>query len=341
MALPIVPILIGLGTAAGAFGVKKGIDAKNDLDTANNLNQKANDTYDSAKEQLELKRSDAQNALATLGNTKINIYKNVVIPFVKEFEKIKKIDFKELSIGNETISSPDKVELNKMCKTSLEIEELVYSGIGALGAGGLAGFAAYGSVGFLATASTGTAISTLSGAAATNATLAWLGGGSLAAGGMGMAGGTAVLGGIVAGPVLAVGGMMFASKAEAAKIDAYSNKLKAELAAEEMKTAITVTNAIESQLLDMNSLLIKLNQIASPLLLPFTNLVQRNKDYSTYTDFEQKGVFVTVSTIQMIKMLLDTPILTEQGLPTQQSKDIIDVSSELCNETAKAVLSIK
>lgn len=45
-------------------------------------------------------------------------------------------------------------------------------------------------------ASTGTAISTLSGAAATKATLAWFGGGSLAAGGFGVAGGGIVLAGI-------------------------------------------------------------------------------------------------------------------------------------------------
>ena len=45
----------------------------------------------------------------------------------------------------------------------------------------------------LGTASTGTAISTLSGAAATKATLAWLGGGALAAGGWGVAGGVGVI----------------------------------------------------------------------------------------------------------------------------------------------------
>ena len=49
------------------------------------------------------------------------------------------------------------------------------------------------------TASTGTAISALSGAAATNAALAWLGGGALAAGGGGMAAGHALL--ALAGPV--------------------------------------------------------------------------------------------------------------------------------------------
>jgi hypothetical protein len=48
-------------------------------------------------------------------------------------------------------------------------------------------------------ASTGTAISTLSGAAAKNAALAWLGGGALAAGGGGMAAGHALL--ALAGPI--------------------------------------------------------------------------------------------------------------------------------------------
>lgn len=54
-------------------------------------------------------------------------------------------------------------------------------------------------------ASTGTAISALSGAAATSAALAWLGGGTLAAGGGGMAAGSAFL--ALAGPVgWAIGG---------------------------------------------------------------------------------------------------------------------------------------
>jgi len=75
--------------------------------------------------------------------------------------------------------------------------------------GGLAGFAGLGAgfvfssttlglVGAFGTASTGTAISSLGGAAATNATMAWLGGGSLAAGGGGVAAGGIVLtGGVI------------------------------------------------------------------------------------------------------------------------------------------------
>ena len=76
------------------------------------------------------------------------------------------------------------------------------------GVGSLAGVAAiYGTMSLIATfgtASTGTAISSLGGAAATNATMAWLGGGSLAAGGSGTAVGAVILSGgvlIVAGAV--------------------------------------------------------------------------------------------------------------------------------------------
>lgn len=81
-----------------------------------------------------------------------------------------------------------------------------FSSVAAVGAGGAAGGAlAVGSwalVTLLGSASTGTAISTLSGVAATNATLAWFGGGALAAGGAGMTGGMAVLGGVVAIPLV-------------------------------------------------------------------------------------------------------------------------------------------
>src|SRR5690606_11838633 len=79
-----------------------------------------------------------------------------------------------------------------------KIEAYSYTAIGVLGsaagagvAGAAAGFAVYGGVMAFAAASTGTAIPSLAGVAATNATLAAIGGGSLATGGLGIAGGTA------------------------------------------------------------------------------------------------------------------------------------------------------
>lgn len=77
---------------------------------------------------------------------------------------------------------------------------------GAVAAGAAAGTVTLGLVTAVGTAGTGTAISALSGAAYVNATLAALGGGSVAAGGLGMAGGLAVLGAAVAAPAAAVMG---------------------------------------------------------------------------------------------------------------------------------------
>ena len=78
-------------------------------------------------------------------------------------------------------------------------------------AGGAAAYATFTAAAMFGTASTGAAIPGLSGVAATNATLALLGGGSLAAGGAGVAGGTMLLRGIVAAPaaLLTVGGFIW------------------------------------------------------------------------------------------------------------------------------------
>jgi len=53
-----------------------------------------------------------------------------------------------------------------------------------------------------------------------------------------------VLGGIVAAPVLAIGGMFMAARAETAKENAYANRDLAKKNAEEMKIAETAVDAI-------------------------------------------------------------------------------------------------
>lgn len=77
-------------------------------------------------------------------------------------------------------------------------------------AGALGSAATFGLVATFGAASTGTAIASLSGAAATNATLAWIGGGTLAAGGGGVAAGATILTGGTALIAIGVGaGVMY------------------------------------------------------------------------------------------------------------------------------------
>ena len=113
-------------------------------------------------------------------------------------------------------------------------------GFGGL-VGGTTALGAWGLVSLLGSASTGTAISSLSGVAATNATLAWFGGGSLATGGAGMAGGFWVLGGIVAAPIV-----FFSTKSAYKKVDKVKEK-KNELT-EESEKVIKLTVQASTQL---------------------------------------------------------------------------------------------
>lgn len=80
---------------------------------------------------------------------------------------------------------------------------LVGLGAGAT-TGGALSVGSWALVASLGSASTGAAISGLAGAAATNATLAWFGGGAIAAGGAGMSGGSVVLGLLAIVPVVAL-----------------------------------------------------------------------------------------------------------------------------------------
>ncbi len=104
------------------------------------------------------------------------------------------------------ISFQEFEELKRKIEISM-IDLAASLGGGAVGGavvGAAASAAAYRIAGSFASASTGIAIRSLSGIAARNATLAWLGGGSLASGGGGVAAGAALLSRIVWVPLAAV-----------------------------------------------------------------------------------------------------------------------------------------
>ena len=92
-----------------------------------------------------------------------------------------------------TLSDQSCPAIAKMQKTIVDFNVAVELITGS-GAGIATTAGAWAAVSGLGVASTGTAISGLSGAAATHATLAWFGGGSLVTGGGGMALGSCVIG---------------------------------------------------------------------------------------------------------------------------------------------------
>ncbi len=326
--MPIPFIIAGVAIVAGAYGAKKTYDAYEDNSIAESNNKEAQEIYEKAQEELNVERKNTNAKLEELGALKVRLYKGSFTDFNDISSKIKDINFNDNSDLGISISDEDYNSILEIKNDVLKISEIAGATTAALGGGALAGLGAFGGAGLLATASTGTAISTLSGVAATNATLAWFGGGSLAAGGLGMAGGMAVLGGIVAGPVLAIAGGIFAAKAETAKHESYSNLNKAKAHAEEMKTAQVVVEEIKQRVIEFITIIKSLEDIFENYLDKLENIVDKNINFPTYSDIDKKTVAETFSIAKTLKNVCDAPIIDENGKITRKSRRILEDTKE-------------
>ena len=324
--MPLPFLLIGAAVVAGAYGVKKGLDAKSDFDDAEEINEDAEEIYEDAQRSLEERRKKTQEALDSLGRQKLSLFQDGLKPFVETVSKIKKVDYDEIDLLDGKLPAVSMDGVQEIREVVLQMEDVVGGTAGALGSGALAGLAAYGSVGLLGTASTGTAIAGLSGAAATNATLAWLGGGSLAAGGFGMAGGAAVLGGIVAAPVLLVGGLMMASKAEEAKERALSNRHDAQVAATAMQEAEVAARDIGRMADQVRNVLKKLQDYLRSDLQALEDLVSVSTDFRSYDRSERDLVLRSASLAVTAKNLAETSLLEEDGSVTNDIRQDLKVA---------------
>ena len=225
MPLPfLVPVIIG---GLGLLGVGKCVKAAVDNSEAKDTERRARSIADDAQAELEVSKIIFNGALERYGETKLKAINKHLRCFIDTFGQIKNVAF----ASGEHIDDLSKVsiiegELKDIARNVSRVGEVisgVSGGIAGLGVGALVAFGAYKGTMLLASAGTGTAISTLSGAAAKNATLAWLGGGTLAAGGGGMAAGTMVLGVMVTGTASLIFGSILGANAKKRLNDAMSN----------------------------------------------------------------------------------------------------------------------
>lgn len=217
----------------------------------------------------------------------------------------------------------DEIALNK--REFLQSEEFARKDLEAArrsAAGAGAGFTAGAAVASMAptaamwvattfgAASTGTAISTLSGAAATNATLAWLGGGALAAGGGGTAAGTALL--AMAGPIgwTIVGATLLTSIVLFAK-----KKLENREAKEDALTAVKQNTAsLRSMDVQIAALLKQTASLRGLLLTLYGESVKFfNADFAALTDAQQLKLATLVNNTKSCAALLSKHVEQKSG----------------------------
>ena len=200
---------------------------------------------------------------------------------------------------------------------------------GAAG-GALTALGAWGAAQTLAAASTGTAISSLSGVAATNATLAFFGGGSLATGGLGIAGGTMVLGGLVAGPALLVMGLITGAKAQEKVEKSLENKAQADEIVESLKTVSFQCSSIRRRASMFYNLLAHIDSLFLPQVWNMEDVVKNEgTDFRMYTPESKKKIAVAAVTAKSVKAVLDTPILKEDGELTAESAAVEEKIAKL------------
>lgn len=315
--MPLPLLLIGAALIAGGTGVAKGVGAAKTTQKAKDLTREAEKIFDKAKEKLEKARKEASASLEQFGKLKLEIWDGEISRFVTLFEKLKDVELTgDVSLDELARKTISKAELLRMRDVSLKAGELVSGGLGAVGSGALIGVASYGGVATFAAASTGTAISTLGGAAATNATLAWLGGGALgsSAGAMGMAGGAAVLGGLVAGPALLVGGAVLSAKAKAGLAKARANYAEAEKAVEELKTAKSAVRGIGRIAGEFSEATRGFRERFRSVLDRLSAVIDSaGTAFPTYTKGQKEIVWLSVECAGVMKSLLETPILGKDG----------------------------
>lgn len=308
--MPIPFILMGIALVTGVTGVASGAVGAKQMYDANEIIEEAKSKYDRTKRSLDKLELDSNEALEKLGKLKLDIWESFN-RFVETFEKIKNKPILGEYNANDKFTL-SKNELDEVKGVAITAIDILGTGALSVGAGALAGIAAYGGTMTLGVASTGTAIASLSGVAATNATLAALGGGSLATGGLGMAGGTAILGGMIAGPVLAVGGILLAVKGSSSMEKALEVKEEVKKAVNTMNDAIIFLKKLHVACDEMNYELTTLQSIYMNKLFYLEKVVESNSDYNYFNNEDKKLLENTVLLVKLLKKLTTVDILSKK-----------------------------
>ncbi len=272
------------------------------------------------------------------GDKKLHVLSHTVSNFLDHFHQLKHSRITIEGINMQDIQRQVS-DARKITNQYREVDFFDVSGAvaGSAIGGVLAAYGAYAGVGMLASTAGGVAIAELSGVAATNATLAWLGGGALSVGGFGMVGGMAVLGGLVAGPALAILGAFSASKMEE-KLEnakAYCSQVeaavkKADVMVDQLQAVMKMADLFTKQITKLDALFFSLSQGA------IATMKKHHYDTSRYNQRERDQLSVTVSTLMTLSAFLKVSIMDEHQKLNEKAKNALNLMRDQVNALESA-----
>lgn len=306
-------------TAIGVQGVQNRREAKE-------IREATEEYKEAAEAFTEARRSELNEQIEKFGDLRLQALRATLGRFLKILKELnqqnrtKEYELLDgLGIDTRTLESMGALDMtvNESLKTTTATGVLALTAV--MGTPALV----TGTVGALASASTGTAISTLSGAAYTNAVLAWLGGGSLATSGGGMALGATVLAGITAGATAGVAllsaGVLTSAhySRKLTETKSYQRDIALEVAG--LENAWVVMDGISARVDELTEVTDSLQDRTTPLLDELQALAPTfdAADPEDAALFNQCGLLVKT----MVE-LAQVPLLGEDGELTDESMSV-------------------
>lgn len=326
MVLPLIPAAaIAIGAAVGGGGLVLGGKGAYDIKKARGHIKEARAEYEAHRATTEQNISATNKRIEGLAALQQQAFNDVVLRMadfmVRNQRKIRESERLLVDgVDAEMALVPGLTGLSVDAKSW--IGGAAASAASAVGTGAAATAAVTG----FGAASTGTAIAGLSGAAAQSATLAWLGGGAVAAGGGGMAVGAVVLNVLMIGPALLVGG--FVTKGQGVKAITQAKEFQAKVAVGIAELAATDANltAVDDRAEELSTILRKLMALAVAAL----DLLESEPfEPQAHAQRFQRAMTLVIA----VRDLASTPVIDDSGDLSEQSSNLTIKYRAMTEET--------
>lgn len=335
-----IPLIIA-GLAASAVGVAGHLSAKETNERAETICRQAQCIYNEEKEMLESLQKETELSLIKLGDNKVQVLNDSMNRFVNNYSKVQLVEI-NYSTG---LSELSRLTMDKQDVLQIAQMNDIYSSTIASGATGAATGAA------IALAASGNLVVVTSGIELAGVALSVGEIGSA----VGIAGSALSLGAsltpfaAVAAPVVMFTGISASLKADENLEKANAMYAESEAAVEKMKVSETLCKGITKKSDMFNDVLNELNSMFSECTILLDQLIRKkekrlSKKQFTSDDFSENDLrllAVTGSLAKAVKSIIDTPILTKEGMLSTESSGVYDSITTSLHDFKDEVTEVK
>ncbi len=329
MPIPLIAaVLIAFGTASGGGGVALGGKGAYDIKQVQDQLKAARRRYEQRRLESEATLAVTNHNLAVLGEQQKQALCDVVLrmgDFLRRNERQVRNSERLLVEGIDATTS----QVPGLRGLDIEAVRWISGALGSAAAGAGTGAGLTAAASSFGVASTGTTISGLSGAAAESATLALLGGGSIATGGGGVALGATVLNFVTVGPALLVGG--FVVKGRGAKALTQAREFEAKIA-----IAIGELDETDARLAGVNARADELSHLlealASKAVEALNDLESEPFDPEAHASQFQQAMSLVIA----VRDVAATPLIDADGELSERSANLTIKYQRMTEEFADA-----